>query len=122
MQKLQVDVCFSSDPNKLCTRHADDKATTREEFFTLFRAPLTPLDEIIEHVIPPAVVAVTLPVVKVAAKDIARPVKKRVEKATPPVSPTSEGEETPVPRKPPTRNWRMPRIPQFGYRMPGSSH
>ncbi|KAL3666465.1 hypothetical protein V7S43_008713 [Phytophthora oleae] len=120
--KLQVDVCFSYDPNKLCTRHADDEATTREEFFTLFRDPLTPLDDIIEHVIPPAVVAVSLPVAKVAANEIARPVKKLVDKATPPVSPTSENEETPVPRNQSTRSWRLPRIPQFGYRMSGSAH
>ncbi|KAG7380037.1 hypothetical protein PHYPSEUDO_007849 [Phytophthora pseudosyringae] len=79
--KLRVDVEFYNEPNKLCTRHADDEATTREGFLTLFRLPFTPLDELVEHVVPPFEAAT--PVTKMV-HEIASPVKKIVDKATPP--------------------------------------
>ncbi|KAG3244361.1 hypothetical protein PI124_g10867 [Phytophthora idaei] len=96
--KLEVDVEFYNEPNKLCTRHADDETTTREEFLRLFKLPFAPLGELVEHIAP----EIEAPE-KTVDKEIppvvtTTPLKKIVEKATPPASPTSGEEMAEEPR------------------------
>ncbi|KAG3005414.1 hypothetical protein PC121_g15546 [Phytophthora cactorum] len=96
--KLEVDVEFYNEPNKLSTRHADDETTTREEFLRLFKLPFAPLGELVEHIAP----EIEAPE-KTVDKEIppvvtTTPLKKIVEKATPPASPTSGEEMAEEPR------------------------
>ncbi|KAG6969008.1 hypothetical protein JG688_00005521 [Phytophthora aleatoria] len=78
--KLEVDVEFYNEPNKLCTRHADDETTTLEHIAPEIEAP----EKTVDKEIPPVVTAT--------------PLKKIVEKATPPASPTSGEEMAEEPR------------------------
>ncbi|TDH69221.1 hypothetical protein CCR75_005891 [Bremia lactucae] len=47
-----VDVEFSNEPNKLCTRHCEDEAMTREEFLRLFKYPFASFGELMGHIVP----------------------------------------------------------------------
>ncbi|KAF1785797.1 Tetratricopeptide-like helical domain [Phytophthora cactorum] len=114
--KLEVDVEFYNEPNKLCTRHADDETTTREEFLRLFKLPFAPLGELVEHIAP----EIEAPE-KTVDKEIppvvtTTPLKKIVEKATPPASPTSGEEMAEEPRPS-----RIPSVPIEHARRDGSA-
>lgn len=131
MQKLVVDVEFYNEPNKLCTRHADDEATTRDEFLRLFQLPFAPLGELVEHVAPEIEAPEKTVDNEMPSVATTSPLKKIVEKETPPASPTSGEEMAEEPRPsriPSVRSWRLPvRGPnlrlshRFGFSSSGSS-
>ncbi|KAF4038487.1 hypothetical protein GN244_ATG09361 [Phytophthora infestans] len=129
--KLVVDVEFYNEPNKLCTRHADDEATTRDEFLRLFQLPFAPLGELVEHVAPEIEAPEKTVDNEMPSVATTSPLKKIVEKETPPASPTSGEEMAEEPRPsriPSVRSWRLPvRGPnlrlshRFGFSSSGSS-
>ncbi|EEY67663.1 uncharacterized protein PITG_18172 [Phytophthora infestans T30-4] len=109
--KLVVDVEFYNEPNKLCTRHADDEATTRDEFLRLFQLPFAPLGELVEHVAPEIEAPEKTVDNEMPSVATTSPLKKIVEKETPPASPTSGEEMAEEPRPsriPSVRSWRLP--------------
>ncbi|ETP46837.1 hypothetical protein F442_06995 [Phytophthora nicotianae P10297] len=106
--KLAVEVEFHNEPNKLCTRHADDQATTREEFLRLFTLPFAPLGELVEHIIPEIATPEKTVDKELSSVVTTARLKKIVEKATPPASPTSGEEMAEEPRPS-----RIPSVPSW---------